>query len=139
MEPQITNGNRHDGFLRKLYPIFELSALVRPRTLWVAPVMHGTPILLGMLYHTEKQAFQYRLRFQAPGRPDLFRRTRWLRLTEPRALHRSEEKIQRGFQDMAKQIGSTEAFTVQFAREASDQEILDILVSSRLPGLFSRP
>jgi hypothetical protein len=135
---QIANGHKQDDLLRKLYPIFELSLLIRPRSLWVAPVIQHPPILLGLLYNTQKDAVQYRLRLQAANQPEVFRRTRWRKLTESFVRRQSTERIQQAFTTLAIQVGSTEPFVLQFAPGASDAEILHILFSSRLPVLFDQ-
>jgi hypothetical protein len=135
---QIANGHKKDDLLRKLYPVFELSPLIRPRGLWVATVIQQPPILLGLLYNTQKDALQYRLRFQMHNQPELFRRTRWRKLTELPVRQHSAERIQQAFATMTTQIGSSETFTLQFVPEASDSEILQILFSSPLPALFNQ-
>lgn len=135
---QIANGHKKDDLLQKLYPVFELSSLIRPRSLWIATVVQQPPILLGLLYNTEKDAVQYRLRFQTPTQPKSFRRTRWRKLIESSVLQRSAERIQQAFATMATQIGSSETVTLQFAPGASDAEILQILFSSLLPTLFNQ-
>jgi len=135
---QIANGRKQDGLLRKLYPVFELSPLIRPRGLWVAPVSQHPPILLGLLYNTQKDAVQYRLRFHSTNQPEVFRRTRWRKLTESFVRQRSAERIQHAFETMATQLGSTETFVLQFAPGASDSEILQALFSSVLPTLFDQ-
>jgi len=135
---QIANGHKQGDLLRKLHPIFELSPLIRPRGLWVAPVIQHPPILLGLLYNTQKDAVQYRLRLQTNNQPEVFRRTRWRKLTESFVRQRSTERIQQAFATMALQVGSAETFALQFAPEASDSEILHLLSSSRLPALFDQ-
>jgi len=135
---QITNGHKQDDLLRKLYPIFELSSLIRPRGLWVAPVSQDPPILLGLLYNTQKDAIQYRLRVQTTNQPEVFRRTRWRKRTESFVRQQNAERIQQAFATMAIQVGSSETFALHFASEASDAEILHILSASRLPALFDQ-
>jgi hypothetical protein len=135
---QIANGHKQDGFLRKLYPVFELSALIRPRGLWVAPVLHQPPILLGLVYNTQKDALQYRLRFQLADQPEVFRRTRWRTVTASFVRQQSVERIQQAFATMASQVGSGETFALQFVPEATDAEILRLLFASRLPRLFDQ-
>jgi hypothetical protein len=135
---QITNGHKQHDLLRKLYPIFELSALIRPRGLWVAPVLEHPPILLGLLYNTQKDAVQYRLRLQTANQPEVFRRTRWRKLTESFVRQRSTERIQQTFTTLANQVGSADTFALHFAPAASDAEILHILSSSLLPVLFDQ-
>jgi hypothetical protein len=135
---QLTNGHKQHDLLRKLYPIFELSALVRPRGLWVAPVHQHPPILLGLIYHTQKDAVQYRLRLQTANQPEVFRRTRWRKLTESFVRQRSTERIQHAFATLAKQVGSADTFALHFAPGASDAEILRILSASLLPTLFDQ-
>jgi len=135
---QIANGHKQDDLLHKLYPIFELSPLIRPRGLWVAPVIQHPPILLGLLYNTQKDAVQYRLRVQTTNQPEVFRRTRWRKLTESFARQQSTERIQQAFATMATDVGSAETFALQFAPGASDAEILHMLFSSRLPALFDQ-
>lgn len=135
---QIANGHKQDDLLRKLYPIFELSPLIRPRGLWVSPVIQQPPILLGLLYNTQKDAVQYRLRLQTTNQPEVFRRTRWRKLTESFVRQQSAARIQQAFATMASQVGSVETFVLQFAPGASDSEILHRLLSSRLPVLFDQ-
>jgi hypothetical protein len=135
---QIANGHKQDELLRKLYPVFELSALIRPRGLWVAPVLHQPPILLGLLYNTQKDALQYRLRLQLADQPEVFRRTRWRTVAASFVRQRGAERIHQAFATMAAQVNSEETFALQFVPGASDAEILRLLFASRLPLLFGQ-
>lgn len=134
---QTTDGNRHEHLLRRLHPVFELSALIRPRLLTVAVPAVTDPIFLGLLYHTAKNAVQYRLQYRgAAGAPAVFRRTRWMPLDNQRAFRQTRNSVTQNFARAAAKLGSKQVHTVEFAPHASDEEILDALLSSPIPALL---
>ena len=78
-----------------LQPLLELTPVIRPRLLLAAPVAGVGPVLLALLYHREKDAFQSRLRFRLPGQSEFLRRTKWRSFPDPTSLQRRREKIRR--------------------------------------------
>jgi len=132
----IANGERHHPVLQKLHPLLELTPVIRPRLLLAAPVVGVGPILLALLYHREKDAFQSRLRFRLPGQPEFLRRTKWRSFPDPASLQRRREKILRDFTELVAQVGGAEMSRVEFPPGASDEEILHIVLASAIPSLL---
>lgn len=133
---QVSNGEGHQGLLLKLHPIFELTPEVRPCLLLGASVLDVGPVLLGLLYHIGRDAYQSRLRFRAPPGREFLRRTRWRRFPEPYLLTRRKEQIHRGFIEMVAKIGKGDIHRVDFPANASDQEVLHLLLTSPIPRLI---
>lgn len=136
MAQHIANGERHHPVLQRLHPLLELTSLIRPRLLLAAPVAGVGPILLALLYHREKDAFQSRLRFRLPGQPEFLRRTKWRGFADATSLQRRREKILGDFTDLVAQVGGAGISRVEFPPDASDEEILRIVLASPIPSLL---
>ena len=136
MAQQVSNGEGHLSLLQKLHPVLELTPVVRPRLLLAASSSELGPILLGLLYHAEKNAYQSRLRFRVPSGQEFLRRTKWRRFAAPQTLLRRQEQISRGFNAMTARIGGGVISQLEFAATASDDDILRLLLASPIPALF---
>src|SRR5919198_241731 len=96
MVRQDTNGDEQARLLQKLYPVFELTPLIRPRLLLASTVEH-VPIMLGLLYRRDKDAFQSRLRVRSVNQPEYIRRTRWRGFAGTAQVNDTLRKIERQF------------------------------------------
>ena len=101
MVRHVPNGEGNTLLLQRLYPIFEVTPLVRPRLLLAAAPAAGSPILTGLLYHRGKDAYQSRLRFQTPGQPPVVRRTRWRHFADAAAVDKTTRQVIRRFAELA--------------------------------------
>lgn len=136
MTQHTANGEQHHPVLQKLHPLLELTPVIRPRLLLAAPAAGVGVILLALLYHREKDAFQSRLRFRLPGQPEFLRRTKWRSFLSPTSLQRRREKILRDFTDLVEKVGGSEMLQLEFPPDASDEEILRLLLTSPIPSLL---
>ena len=131
------NGEQHPHpVLQQLHPLLELTPVVRPRFLLGAPVVGVGPILLALLYHRDKDAFQSRLRFHLPGQPQFLRRTKWRTFADAASLHRRRDKILRDFRDLVTKVGGTDMVQVEFPPDASDADVLQRILASAIPSLL---
>lgn len=130
------NGKRKDeALLHALYPAFELTVLIRPRLLLVAPTGSVGLMILGLLYHAEKDAFQSRLRFDPPGLTKFCRRTKWKQWSDEYIVAERQENIVQLFTRLAHSTGVVEIVRVQFAAHDSDAMILRRLRTSPIAAL----
>lgn len=130
MNNNRTNGDRLKAALRAVKPVFELTALIRPRLLLAATLADGTPIFFGVLYHNKKDAYQSRLRFRYPsGQEEILRATRWTTFTNHRAFERHRERVIQGFATMTT-ASKRKVVKVEFDPGASNSEIMAVFVSS---------
>ena len=124
------NGKPQHPLLEQLSPLLEVTAVIRPRLLLGAALPDGEPMLLALLYHREKDAFQSRLRFSVPGNPQFLRRTKWRQWSNPLTVARRREKIERDFRELVAKVGGGVISQVEFPPAASDEEILHVLLAS---------
>jgi len=113
------------ALLAKLYPAVELTPLIRPRLLLVAPLAHGQ-LLLGLLYHTRKQAWQWRVRVRSATRPGFSLRARWRQYADAQAVATHKQARLTEFADLATTLGAA-TLQLEFSPQASDDEILQPL------------
>lgn len=131
-----TDGNQHAQLLQKLYPIFELTPLIRPRLLFVALTVEHVPLMLGLLYHRDKDAFQSRLRFRSATQPDYIRRTRWRHFVSTIQVNDTIQRIEQQFTALVTSVGARDIRKARFPARASDATVLRLLVASGIPALF---
>jgi hypothetical protein len=131
-----TNGDEQAQLLQQLYPIFELTPLIRPRLLIASTTVEHVPIVLGLLYHRSKDAYQSRLRFRAANQPEYIRRTRWRRFASAAQVNATIQRIERQFTTLAASVGGRDILKVQFPLRASDAMVLQRLLASGIPALF---
>jgi len=123
------------ALLAKLSPVVEVTALIRPRLLLATSVAEGQ-LLLGMLYHTRKDAFQSRLHVRSSAQPAFSQRSRWKKYASAHAFETQKQKIVKDFTELAATLGAAATLHFEFLPQASDAEILQTL-SSLLPVLLS--
>jgi len=90
---------------------------------------------MGLLYHRGKDAYQSRLRFQAPGWPHAVRRTRWRHFADA-AVDNTIQKVIHRFIELAASVGGSGILRAEFSLDASDDTILQTLLVSGIPTLF---
>ena len=127
---------RYTLLLARLHPVVEVSALVRPRLLLVAFLTATDRILMGVLYHTQKNMVQSRLRFWSSAHPAFFRRTRWRRGSDQLWFDNWKQKIIAEFTALASRLEASTAFHLEFPADATDAEIRDLLLASPLAAIF---
>jgi len=132
---QGSDNAEYARLLVKLHPVFEVTALIRPRLLLVIALAEGH-ILMGLLYQTRKEAWQSRLRFRAAAYPDFSRRTRWRKYGEVQAVTTWTQDLVKEFAALATKLGATSTLHLEFPLQASDDEIRQVLVASPLPILL---
>lgn len=137
MAQHTVNDEQHHPVLQKLHPLLELTSVIRPHLLLAAPVDGVGLILLALLYHREKNAFQSRLRFRLPGQSEFLRRTKWRSFLDATSLQRRRGKILRDFTDLVAKVGGAEISQVEIPPDASDEEILHRILTSPIPALLS--
>jgi len=135
MVRQDTNGDEQAQLLQQLYPVFELTPLIRPRLLLVATVEH-IPVMLGLLYHRDKDAFQTRLRFRSATQTDYLRRTRWRRFASSAQVKDTIQKIEQQFTELVVNMGASDILKAHFPARASDATVLRLLLASGISTLF---
>jgi len=123
------------ALVRKLAPVFEVTPQIRPRLLLAGVTATAELIVFGLLYHTERDAFRSCLRFQIPQQPEFMRCTRWRRWTAHSRLAARYSTIERGFTDVAAQLGTQEVIRLEFAATATDTDILNTVLASPLASL----
>jgi hypothetical protein len=128
-------GARRAALLTKLSSVVEVTALLRPRLLLVASVAKGQ-LMLGMLYHTRKDAFQSRLHVRSSAHRAFSQRSRWKKYASAHALERQKQKMVKDFAELAVTLGAAATLHFEFLPQASDAEILQPL-SGLLPVLLS--
>jgi len=134
---QFSNGSeRHEALLAKLSPVLEVTISIRPRLLLVASFKDQSHIIMGILYHIGKDAFQSRLRFRSSAYPDFSRRARWRRFVDPQAFDTRKQEIVKEFAALAANLGAESTIHLEFSPQVSDGEILQLLFSSPLPSLL---
>ena len=129
------SGRNNEPLLRALSPAFELTPLIRPRLLLAAPTERVGLLVLGLLYHREKDAFQSRLRFDPPGLAKFRRRTKWRQWPDRQRAAQRQESIVRLFTQLAHSVGVAEIMRLQFAAYDSDALILQQLRTSPIVSL----
>ena len=123
------------ALLDTLFPAVELTPQVRPRLLLVIPLANGR-LLLGLLYHTRKQAWQWRLDLRSATHQGFAHRTRWQRPVDVLAMALAIQTRQTEFAELAHQLGAPAPLRLEFPPQALDEEIVQILCASPLPELF---
>jgi hypothetical protein len=136
--PNGNSGGRNEALLRALSPVFELTVLIRPRLLLAAPTENLGCILVGLLYHKEKDAFQSRLRFDLPGFTHFRRRTKWKRWSGEQVFVQRQENVVQLFTRFAQSVGAAEIMHLQFAVDESDAAILRQLWASPIAAFVLR-
>jgi len=136
MVQRDTNGDEQAQLLQQLYPIFELTPLIRPRLLLAATTVEHVPIVLGMLYHRGKDAYQSRLRFRAANQPEYIRRTRWRHFASTTQVNETLRRIEQQFTTLATSVGGRDILKARFPLRASDVTVLRLLLASGIPALF---
>ncbi|HEV8717158.1 MAG TPA: hypothetical protein VGX03_30605 [Candidatus Binatia bacterium] len=137
MSQFFDDSERRAALLAKLSPVLEVTAHIRPRLLLVASFRDEGHVMMGVLYHIRKDAFQSRLRFRSSTYPDFSRRARWKRFTDPQAFETWKQEIVKEFATLAANLGAESTIRLEFLPPASDEEILQLLFSSPLPALLS--
>jgi hypothetical protein len=135
MSQGSSNRTEYVELLAKLYPVFEGTTLIRPRLLLMISLTQGH-ILMGLLYHTRKDALQSRLRFRATLYPDFSRRTRWRKYGDAQAIATWTQEIVKEFAALATKLGAVATLHLEFLPQASDDEIRQVLMASPLPTLL---
>jgi hypothetical protein len=128
---------RYAALLTRLYPVMEVSTLIRPRLLLAALLTATEHIIMGVLYHTKNDAFQARLRFSSSIPLPFFRSTPWQPVIEGQLLEELQQKVSTEFAVLATRLGAESTIRLQFVPEASEMDIRDILLASPLPAAFS--
>jgi len=128
---------RYTTLLTELYPVVEVSALIRPRLLLVAFLTATEYIRMGVLYHTQKNALQSRLCFSSSPHPTFFRRTRWQQELDWLRFETWRQKVVNEFAVLAAKLEATTVFHVDFPANASDADVRDILLASPLATAFA--
>ncbi|HEV8717270.1 MAG TPA: hypothetical protein VGX03_31180 [Candidatus Binatia bacterium] len=136
MVRHVPNGEGNAPLFQKVYPIFEVTPLIRPRLLLAAATLAGSPVVMGLLYHRGKDAYQSRLRFQAPGQSPVVRRTRWRHFANAAAVDKTTQQVIRRFIELAASVGGSGILQAEFSADASDDSILQTLLASGIPALF---
>jgi hypothetical protein len=122
------------ALLAKLHPAVELTPLIRPRLLLVASLAHSQ-LILGLHYHTRKQAWQWRLRVRSAMHPGFSQRSRWRQYADAQALETHKQARLTEFAELAATLHRT-LLQLEFPLKASDDEILQVLLASPLPTLL---
>ena len=122
--------------LTTLQPVFAVTRLVRPCLLLVI-ILDTGHVLLGLLYHTRKEAWQSRLQFRARAYPDFSRRTRWRKYGDVQAVAAWTQELGKEFAALATTLGATATLQLEFPLSATDAEIRQIVLASPLPTLLS--
>jgi hypothetical protein len=117
------------ALLAKYYPAVELTSEIRPRSLPVIPLTTGQ-LLLGLLYHTRKQAWQWRLRARSATHQGWAHRTHWRQAADVLAMATSIQTRQTEFAELARQRGARAPLRLEFPAQATDEEIVQALWSS---------
>src|SRR5262245_51282076 len=124
------------ALLDKLFPAVELTPQVRPRLLLVMPLA-DRPLLLGLLYHLRKRAWQWRLVLPSSApHPGFAHRTRWQESADVQSTAPLTQPRLREFAELAHQLGVPAALRLEFPPQATDEEIGQALWASPLPALF---
>src|SRR5262245_55086321 len=126
MVRHVTNGDEYTDLLQKLYPVFELTPLIRPRLLLASLTVERVPIVMGLLYHRDKDAYQSRLRFRSATQPEYIRRTRWRHFTTAE-VNDTIQRIEQQFTKLSTSIGGESIVKVRFPLRASDEAVLERL------------
>jgi hypothetical protein len=114
-------------------PIFEISAVMRPRVVLSATFPSGLNLLMAMTYHTQRQAFRTMARLRLPnGAKDVLPATPWRPLADEQAVAHAKQGLIDAFQVLAAEQGALTA-VLEFRPQASDAEILQQFMAS---GLF---
>lgn len=121
--------------ISKLSPVFELTAQVRPRLLLAALTAKAELITFGLLYHTKRKAFRSCLRFALARQPEFVRCTRWRQWASQALVAARYAAIVEGFVGVASQLGTEEILRLDFAKTATDDEILEVLLTSQIAPL----
>jgi hypothetical protein len=114
------------ALLAKYYPAVELTSEIRPRSLLVIPLTTGQ-LLLGLLYHTRKQAWQWRLRVRSATHPGFSQRERWRQYPDAQALETHKQVFMTKCAELATTLGAPAPLCLEFPLQASDDEILQSL------------
>ena len=117
------------ALLAPFAPVVELTPLVRPRLLLLAPGAHEQ-LLLGLLYHTRKAAWQWRFCLRAATHPDFVERSRWRHYADAQALATHIQARLTEFAELAHQLGARATLRLEFTPQAADDDILQFLGAS---------
>ena len=123
------------ALLAKLSRVVEVTASIRPRLLLMASVAEGQ-LMLGVLYHTRKDAFQSRLHVRSSGHAAFSHRSRWKKYASGHTFETQKQKMVKDFTELAVTLGAVATLHFEFLPQASDAEILQPL-SSLLSVLLS--
>ena len=124
------------ALLAQLNPAVELTPLIRPRLLLVAAGAHAQ-LLLGLLYHTRKAAWQWRLRLRSATHPGFAERARWRQYADVQAVETHTQARLTEFAELALQLGAPATLRLEFPPQALDDEILQLV--SSLSSLYFPP
>jgi hypothetical protein len=113
------------ALLDKLFPAVELTPQIRPRLLLIIPLANR-PLLLGLLYHTRTQAWQWRLALRSATHQGFAHRTRW-QYADVLAMEARKQARITEFAELARQLGTAATLRLEFPPQASDDEILQSL------------
>jgi hypothetical protein len=133
------NGSLYTAFktiLQHLHPAFVLTDRLWPRLLLLAPLADGGFVFFGILYHTQKQAFQPRLRFlYRDGRSEALLASTWMRCADEQTFLQHKDQIVQSFAVLAASLGG-EMVTLEFAPGASNREVEAALFASEILSLL---
>jgi hypothetical protein len=114
------------ALLAKFSPAVELTPLIRPGLVLMAPLATGQ-LLLGLLYHTRKQAWQWRLRVRSATHPGFSQRGRWRQYPDAQALETYKQAMRTAFAELAARLGAAATLQLEFPLQTTDGEILQAL------------
>src|SRR3954467_8545665 len=109
-----------------LHPVVEITPQIRPQWLLVLPRDTG-PLILGLLYHTRKRAWQWRLRLHTSTQPGFTQRSHWLRYDDIDTMEKQMQTRIADFIALADQLGTPLPIVLEFPERASDAEIWQAL------------
>jgi len=128
--------SEQEALRAKLFPAVELTPRIRPRLLLVASGGRAQ-LLLGLLYHPRKQAWQWRLVLPPSATQQGFaHRTRWRQYADVPAMEAHKQARITEFGALARQLGPPAMLRLEFPPQATDEEIVQALWASPLPALF---
>src|SRR5262245_23222231 len=94
------------------------------------------PIVMGVLYHRDKDALQSRLQFRGAPQPAYLRRTRWRHFATAAQVRDTLQRIEQQFTTLVAGIGGETILKAKFPVNASDQAVLERLLASGIPALI---
>jgi hypothetical protein len=130
----VLERNERVALLAPFSPVVEITPLIRPRLLLTASAAKRQ-VMLGILYHTRKDAWQTRLRVRSPGLRAFSQRSRWKKYADTQAFVTWRQGVVKDFANLAVKLEATSTLHLEFSPLASDDEILQLL-SNLLFSLF---